>query len=163
MSNPWLIHVKQFQALHPKLSYKECMTEAKATYKPSSGSGKGKAVAVPVAKKSSGKAVAVSVPVLVVKKSAGRPKKSQTGGNPLLAAAAIAPAVSQTVGALTDLSKNVTDAVQTNKAKSGRYDKANFDKKTAEFKRTKGLMAKGHWPGVSDAEIMAYIEKNYGL
>ena len=156
MSNPWLIHVKSYQATHPKLRYKEAMTEAKATYKPIGGSGKAvKSKTVPVA-------VAVTVPVPKPKAKVSV-KKSQAGANPLMAAAAIAPAVSQTVGALTDLSKNVIDAVQTNKAKSGRYDKANFDKKTAEFKRIKGLMAKGHWPGVSDAEIMAYIEKNYGL
>tara|TARA_B100000963_G_scaffold31932_1_gene23783 strand:+ start:201 stop:368 length:168 start_codon:yes stop_codon:yes gene_type:complete len=30
--NPWLEHVKQFRSEHPELSYKEVLTQAKATY-----------------------------------------------------------------------------------------------------------------------------------
>ena len=31
--NSWLEHVKQFRQQHPSLSYKECLQEAKITYK----------------------------------------------------------------------------------------------------------------------------------
>ena len=33
MMNPWLQHVKAYQAKHPNKSYKECLKLAKATYK----------------------------------------------------------------------------------------------------------------------------------
>lgn len=31
--NPWLEHVKNFQKANPNLSYKECLSKAKQTYK----------------------------------------------------------------------------------------------------------------------------------
>jgi len=34
MSNPWITHLNDFRNSHPKLTYKECMIEAKKTYKP---------------------------------------------------------------------------------------------------------------------------------
>ena len=36
-SNPWLAHVKAYRAKHPNKSYKECLKEAKKTYKKGSG------------------------------------------------------------------------------------------------------------------------------
>ena len=30
---PWMSHVKQFRVAHPGMSYKECLKEAKNTYK----------------------------------------------------------------------------------------------------------------------------------
>lgn len=35
--NSWLAHLKQFRQQHPNLSYKQCMIDAKATYKKGSG------------------------------------------------------------------------------------------------------------------------------
>jgi len=32
--NPWIEHVKQFRMKHPKMSYKECLINARKTYKP---------------------------------------------------------------------------------------------------------------------------------
>ena len=37
MGNPWLAHVKAYRAKHPNKSYKECLKEAKKTYKKGSG------------------------------------------------------------------------------------------------------------------------------
>lgn len=34
MANPWITHLSAFQKSHPKLTYRECMSEAKKTYKP---------------------------------------------------------------------------------------------------------------------------------
>jgi hypothetical protein len=32
-ANPWLAHLKKFRMAHPSMSYKECMSAAKASYK----------------------------------------------------------------------------------------------------------------------------------
>lgn len=31
--NPWLLHLNQFRADHPDLTFKQCMCQAKDTYK----------------------------------------------------------------------------------------------------------------------------------
>lgn len=36
-NNPWLAHVKAYRSKHPNKSYKECLKEAKKTYKKGSG------------------------------------------------------------------------------------------------------------------------------
>ena len=137
MTNQWLSHFKAFHDKHPTLSYKEAMQESRKTYNPI---GKSKIV-VPVA----------------AKKSVGRPKKQS--GNGVYAAEAQAAAAAISVAS--DVSKSAIDAVQTDKANSGRYDKAKFDKKTREFQRLKIKMSKGKWPKMTDAELLAYIEANY--
>lgn len=40
MANQWLEHVKRFQRSHPRLSYSDCMVQARKTYKIVKGSGK---------------------------------------------------------------------------------------------------------------------------
>ena len=57
-----------------------------------------------------------------------------------------AAAAAQVVGVAGDVSKSAIGAIQTDKANSGRYDKARFDKRTREFGRLKRKMEKGKFP-----------------
>lgn len=139
--NQWLTHVQKFHAKHPGLSYKEAMQEARKTYNPVGSS----------------KVAPVPVPVTPAKKPVGRPKK-QAGKGVYAAEAQAAAAV---VGVAGDVSKSAISAVQTDKANSGRYSKAQFDKFTREFNRLKVKMSKGKWPQMGDKELLAYVEANY--
>lgn len=167
MSNPWLAHVKKTQEANNGMTYKEAMVKAKSTYKAPATGGAKKTPAT--AKKTPPRAP--TPPPMPVKKPVGRPRKhteskssvasklNKQGGTGAYAAEAQAAAAA--IGTVGDVSKGVIGAVQTDKASSGRYTKAQFDKRTREVGRLKGLMKKGKWPVMSDSELLKYVEEHY--
>lgn len=93
------------------------------------------------------------------KKTYKKTNNKQKGNGPY---AAEAEAAAQVVGTLGDVSKGAIGAVQSDKAHSGRYDKAKFDKKSREFGRLKRKMKNDKFPQMTDEQLLKYIDANYG-
>lgn len=86
---------------------------------------------------------------------------NQKGGNPAVAAAAaIAPAVAETVGVLGKTTDKVIDAVQTNKKESGAYGKSIVSKRANAYRKLKKRMEKGTFPKMDNDELWKYIDEN---
>ena len=96
-----------------------------------------------------------------VKKSAkpAKPKgKIQKGKGPY---GEEAQAISAGVQALSGVANTTVGAIQTDKKEGGRYDKAQFDKKTREVGRLQRLMKAGKFPKLSLEQTQKYVEDHY--